>query len=293
MDSKQISEGENWDIVIRAEKSPFALRLQEIWRYRDLLTLFVKRDFVATYKQTVLGPLWFFLQPVLTAIVYSVVFGFIARLSTSGYPRILFYLSGIIGWSYFADCLTKTSATFLTNQNLFGKVYFPRIILPLSVVTTNMIRFVIQLTVLAIFIVYYNITGLKIIPNEYALLLPFLLVLMACMGLGFGTLISSVTTKYRDFQFLVAFGVTLLMYFSPVLFPLDSPQVQNNETFRTILLLNPMSAIIETMRFGLLGKEGNFELWGLLGYSIAFTIVLLIIGLYMFNRVQRTFTDTV
>jgi lipopolysaccharide transport system permease protein len=288
---KNAEEDVEWDVVIRANKSSLALKLNEVWKYRDLLTLFVKRDFVQTYKQTILGPIWFFIQPVLTAITMALVFGMIAKLDTQGFPRLLFYLSGIIGWSYFADCLIKTSQTFIANANLFSKVYFPRIVVPVSVVISNLMRFGIQVIVLCIFIVYYNVfKNVHVVPNEYVLLLPLLLLIMAGLGLGFGLLISSITTKYRDFQFMITFGVQLLMYLSPVLFPLSK---QQPGLFREILLWNPMTSIIETFRYAMLGSTDPFTLWPLIGYSFTFMIVLLALALLMFNRVQRSFMDTV
>lgn len=280
----------DWDIVIRSNRSSLSLRLDELWRYRDLLVLFVRRDFVATYKQTILGPLWFFLQPLLTSITFTIIFGNIAQLSTGGTPRILFYLSGITAWTYFADCLNKTSGTFIVNANLFSKVYFPRLIVPLSVVLSNIMRFVIQLMLLFIFMIYFNLKGMSIVPNAYILMLPLLLIVMAGLGLGFGILISSLTTKYRDLQQLVTFGVTLMMYVSPVILPLSSVK---NATYRQLILANPMSSVIETFRYALLGSDQPFTLWMPLAYTCAFMIVLLLLSLSVFNKVQRNFMDTV
>jgi lipopolysaccharide transport system permease protein len=281
---------EQWSITMDAGSASIRKRAKELWRYRDLLVLFVRRDFVATYKQTVLGPLWFFLQPVLTALTFTIVFGRIANLSTGAYPRMIFYLSGIAGWAYFADCLTKTSATFISNAHIFSKVYFPRLIVPLSVAISNVMRFLIQLLLLFGFIVYYNMNGFAIHPNVFLFLLPLLVVVMAGLGLGFGILISSLTTKYRDFQFLVAFGVSLLMYLSPVIFPLSTVKPG---LLRTIILCNPMSSVIETFRYALLGSENSFDLWMSLLYSTGFMILLLLTSLSVFYRVQRSFMDTV
>lgn len=283
-------EEDSWDIEVTARQSSFSLRFGEVWKYRDLLVLFVKRDFAAVYKQTILGPLWFVLQPVLTAITMTIVFGRIAGLSTSGYPKLVFYLAGITLWSYFADCFVKTSSTFVANQNLFGKVYFPRLIVPLSTVVSNLFRFLIQLCMLFVIIVYYNSTGISIVPNAYILLLPVLVLMVAMLGLGFGMFMSSITTKYRDFQFLISFGVSLLMYVSCVIFPLDSV---TDPFFKSVLLANPMTPIIETFRYAALGGEGEFQLWGPLGYSAVFTLVLFLISLMVFNRTQRSFMDTV
>lgn len=284
------ADSEDWDIVVRADRSSVSLRLSEIWRYRDLLVLFVKRDIVATYKQTVLGPIWFFLQPLLTSLTFTIVFGRIANLTTNGYPQMLFYLSGITAWSYFADCLNKTSATFVANANLFSKVYFPRLIVPLSVVCSNIIRFLIQLIPLMILLVYYNLKGSPVAPNAYIALFPVLLILMAGLGLSFGILISSLTTKYRDFQFLVTFGVSLLMYLSPVLFPLATLK---DGLMKQVILINPMTSVIETFRYAMLGSDQPFTMWGPLAYSAGFMLVLLLISLTLFNRVQRSFMDTV
>jgi lipopolysaccharide transport system permease protein len=281
---------ESWDIEVTARQSLFSLRFSEVWRYRDLLLLFVKRDFASIYKQTILGPLWFFIQPMLTAITMTIVFGRIAQLPTAGYPKLVFYLSGITAWTYFSECLVKTSSTFVANQSLFGKVYFPRIIVPLSVVVSNVFRFGIQLLLLSGLIIYYNIAGTRIVPNEYILLFPLLLVLMAALGLGFGMFLSSLTTKYRDLQFLITFGVSLLMYLSPVIFPLATV---NDPFYRSVLIANPMTSIIETFRYAVLGGQGEFTLWMPLAYTTVFTIVLFMGALFMFNRVQRSFMDTV
>ena len=279
-----------WDLIIAPDRPMFNLDIKSVLKYKDLLILFVKRDFAAQYKQTILGPLWFFLQPILTTITFTVVFGNIANLPTSGYPKVLFYLSGITIWNYFSECLTKTSNTFIANANLFSKVYFPRIIVPLSVIVSNLVRSSIQILLLIIFMIYYNITGLSVIPNVYILLFPFLFLLMAGLGLGFGILISSVTTKYRDFQFLVAFSVSLLMYLSPVIFPLQSI---TNATLKKLIMANPMSSVIETFRYGLLGSSQEFNLWGPLLYTTVFTAVVLLISMSLFNRVQKSFMDTV
>jgi lipopolysaccharide transport system permease protein len=284
------SDDADWDIVVTPSKSSLSLKLSEMWRFKDLLVLFVKRDFVSTYKQTILGPLWFFIQPLLTTITFTIVFGNIAKLSTGGYPRLLFYLSGISVWNYFADCLGKTSTTFIANANLFSKVYFPRLLVPISVIISNLMRFGIQLVLLTCFVIYYNVNGMVHPPNIFILLTPLLILIMAGLGLGFGILISSLTTKYRDFQFLVAFSVSLMMYFSPLLFPLSTIQ---NATFRHVLIANPMASVIETFRYAILGNTGPFTLWMPLLYSFVFMILLLLISMVMFNRVQKTFMDSV
>lgn len=278
---------QNWDLVIKPQSSLFDLELKEVWRYRDLLLLFVRRDFVTFYKQTVLGPIWFFLQPVLTTIIFTFVFGRVAKLSTDGIPHVVFYLSGIVLWNYFAECINKTSNIFITNANIFGKVYFPRVVMPLSIVLSNMMKFGVQFLLFIGVWIYYMAQGAAIEPNGYALLFPLLLLLMAGLGLGLGMIISSMTTKYRDLTFLITFGVQLAMYASPVIYPLSTLKGE----FRYLILANPMSAIIETFRFGFLG-EGTFS-WLSLGYSTLFCLLVMYFGTLIFNKVQRSFMDTV
>lgn len=278
---------ENWDTVIRPSVGFFDINLKEIWHYRDLLLLLVRRDFVAVYKQTILGPLWFFIQPIFTTIIFTFVFGRVAGISTDGLPQILFYMSGITLWNYFADCLNKTSNTFTQNANIFGKVYFPRVIIPMSVVLSNLIKFGIQFLLLLAFWLYYYGQGADIQLQKEILLFPFLVLLMAGMGLGLGMIFSSMTTKYRDLTFLLTFVVQLLMYASPVIYPLSTLP----EKYKLIILANPMSAIIEAFRYSFLGT-GGFE-WIHLAYSTGFTITVLVIGLLIFNQVQKSFMDTV
>jgi lipopolysaccharide transport system permease protein len=264
--------------------------LKEIWRYKDLLFLFVRRDFVAVYKQTILGPLWFIIQPIFTTLVFTVVFGQLASIPTDGLPQVLFYMCGITCWNYFAECVTKTSNTFVTNSAIFGKVYFPRLILPLSVILTNLLKFGIQfLLFLAIFF-YYIYSGSNISPNIYIFTLPLLLFIMATLGLGFGLIISSLTTKYRDFQFLISFGIQLFMYATPIVYPLSLAK-EKLGAYGWIATVNPMTSIIETMKFAFLG-EGIFS-WNNLAYSLIFSLVLLFLGVIVFNRVEKTFMDTV
>lgn len=278
----------SWDVVISSDKGRLRLNLKELVRYKDLIYLFVKRDFVANYKQTILGPLWHVIQPILTTITFVIIFGNIAGMSTDGTPRILFYMTGIVSWSYFSLCLNKTSTTFVANAHLFSKVYFPRLVIPVSVVISNLLSFFVQFVLLWVVLVLYcfntdyNFTG-----NIYLLLVPVLVILMAFIGLGLGIIVSSLTTKYRDLGFLVVFGTQLMMYISTVLFPLSS--VSGN--MKTVILLNPMSSIIETMRFAMLG-QGEFN-WLHLGYSATFAVVVFVIGVVMFNRIERTFNDTV
>ena len=279
---------DEWTLEIKPVSGWFNFHLKDVWRYRDLLMMFVRRDFVAVYKQTILGPFWFFLQPILTTITFTVVFGNIARISTDGIPPLLFYMSGIVSWGYFSDCLTRTSSTFVTNANIFGKVYFPRLVSPLSNIISLLMKFGIQLFLFTCFLIYYLMNGsANVNPNMYILLTPYLLILMAGLGLGFGIIVSSLTTKYRDFSFLVSFGVQLLMYATPVIYPLSALP----EKYKWIVLANPMTAIIDTFRFAFLGA-GTFDPGNLI-YSTIFMIVTLSIGILIFNRVEKTFMDTV
>lgn len=292
--AKTVSENENWTTVIKPRTGLFEVNLKEIWDYRDLLTLFVKRDITVQYKQTVLGPLWWLIQPALTVIMYMVVFGGIAGIPTDGVPQPLFYLAGVCMWQYFADCLTKTSNTFVTNSSIFGKVYFPRLIMPLSTVTSNLVRFGIQVGLFILVYVYYAIIGLAPSPNWYLLLAPVLVVMMAGLALGFGIVISSMTTKYRDLQVLFTFIVQLWMYGTPIVYPLS--QVAGKTVLgmdlTTIMCLNPVTPVIETFKYGALGA-GEFIGWGWLAYSFVFMLVVLSLGILIFNKVQKSFMDTV
>lgn len=292
--AKTVSENENWTTVIKPRTGLFEVNLKEIWDYRDLLTLFVKRDITVQYKQTVLGPLWWLIQPALTVIMYMVVFGGIAGIPTDGVPQPLFYLGGVCMWQYFADCLTKTSNTFVTNSSIFGKVYFPRLIMPLSTVISNLVRFGIQVGLFILVYVYYAILGLAPSPNWYLLLAPVLVVMMAGLALGFGIVISSMTTKYRDLQVLFTFIVQLWMYGTPIVYPLS--QVAGKTVLgmdlTTIMCLNPVTPVIETFKYGALGA-GEFIGWGWLAYSFVFMLVVLSLGILIFNKVQKSFMDTV
>jgi len=282
---KTIDEKE-WSEIIEPQHNLLDLQLNEVWRYRDLLLLLVKRDFVATYKQTILGPIWIFLQPILTTLTFTLIFGRIAALSTDGLPMILFYLTGITLWNYFSECLTRTSTVFKDNAAIFGKVYFPRLIMPLSIVTSNLIKLAIQFGLFFIVWLYYLSSG-QIKPNLFILLTPLLIVLMGGLSLGFGMVISALTTKYRDLAFLITFGVQLLMYATPVIYPISSI----SEKYKPLIMLNPMSSIIETFRYGFLGS-GSFD-WIMLGYSTLFTISIVIIGTLIFNKIEKSFMDTV
>lgn len=274
-----------WEI--RSNGSAFSFMLKDVWEYRDLLFLFVKRDFVSFYKQTLLGPLWFFIQPLLQTLIFSVVFSRMAKISTDGLPPILFYLCSITAWNYFADCLTKTSTVFRDNAHIFGKVYFPRLVMPVSIVLSNLVRFGVQMLLLLIFIGFYALKGQPFLPNVYVLLFPILVLLMAALGLSTGMIISALTTKYRDLAFLVTFGIQLLMYTTTVIYPLSSVSA----VYRPFLLVNPLTTILESFRFILLGK-GEFN-WAMLGYSSAVITGMMIIGIVVFNKVQKDFVDTV
>ena len=278
----------DWDLTIKPKRSLLDIDLKALWHYRDLLMLFVRRDIVAVYQQTILGPIWFFLQPILTTITFVVIFGNVAKLSTDGVPSVLFYLSGIVLWNYFADCLNKTSETFIANAAIFGKVYFPRLIIPLSIIVSNLIKMGIQFVLFLGFWLYFLFKeGSVVHVNNIALLFPFLLLLMAGYGLSFGIIISSLTTKYRDLKFLIGFGVQLLMYASPVVYPLSTVP----EKYQWILLLNPMTSIIETFKYGFLGAGIYNPLWLL--YNFSGMIFFLVIGVLIFNKVEKSFMDTV
>ncbi|MDQ3190823.1 MAG: ABC transporter permease [Bacteroidota bacterium] len=280
-------DNQEWSLIIKPVSGWFNIDLKQLWKYKDLILLFVRRDFVALYKQTVLGPLWFFIQPLLTTITFTVIFGNIAKLSTDGLPPVLFYLAGITCWTYFAENLTKTSNTFTANANIFGKVYFPRLVLPISIVISNLIKFGLQFFIFIIFCLYFAYTGYTINFNSNLLIFPLLIVMMAGLGLGMGIIISSLTTKYRDFQHLVGFGVQLLMYASPIVYPLSSVP----DKYKWILLLNPMTSIIEAFKYSFLGV-GFFSPNGLI-YSFLFMCGALIVGIVIFSKVEKSFMDTV
>ena len=292
--AQTVSENENWTTVIKPRTGLFEVNLKEIWDYRDLLSLFVKRTITVQYKQTILGPLWWIIQPALTVIMYMVVFGGIAGIPTDGVPQPLFYLGGVCMWQYFSSCLTGTSNTFVTNAGIFGKVYFPRLIMPLSTVISNLVRFGIQLGLFIIVYVYYAIVGKAPSPNWYLLLAPVLVIMMAGLALGFGIIISSMTNKYRDLQVLFSFVVQLWMYGTPIVYPLS--QVAGKTVLgmdlTTIMCLNPVTPVIETFKYGALGA-GEFIGWGWLIYSFIFMIVMLGLGVLIFNKVQKSFMDTV
>ena len=280
----------NWDLIIQNKSSLFRLDLHEVWRYRDLLRMYVKRDIITFYKQTILGPMWFFIQPIMTTIMFMFVFGGIAGISTDGVPQAVFYLAGLVCWNYFADCLTKCSDTFNANQQIFGKVYFPRLIVPFSIVISNMVKMGIQLVLFLVVYAYYFIVLGTFEINWTIVLFPVLLLMLASLGLGFGLVISSLTTKYRDLRFLITFGVQLWMYATPVIYPL-SVMKQNYPDKIWVIVANPLTAIIETFKFGFTGV-GVFE-WNYLLYNFVMSIAVLLLGIIVFNRVQKNFMDVI
>lgn len=279
---------DNWTLIIRPQQKLWSVDFKEIWRYRDLIALFVKRNIVIQYKQTILGPLWYIIQPVLTVIMNMVVFGGIAGMSTDGVPQILFYLAGNVCWFYFSDCLNQTSKTFTDNQAMFGKVYFPRMVVPISTVLSNLLRFGIQIGLFVVLYLYYFCVGTTVSPNWYVLLFPAFVLLLAGLGLGFGILVSSMTTKYRDLTILFTFIVQLWMYATPIVYPLS---MVPEGKLRMLILANPMTPVIEAFKYATLG-QGYFS-WTALGYSFVFMTVLLVVGIVVFNKVQRSFMDTV
>lgn len=280
----------DWTLIIKPKNSLFSLNLKEVWRYRDLLEMYIRRDIVTFYKQTILGPLWFFIQPVFTTIIYMFVFGGLAGISTDGIPQPLFYLSGICLWNYFSESLIKTSDTFLVNQGIFGKVYFPRLIAPLSVIITGLLKLFIQLGLFFGVYIWFASNGMPNTINLNAWLLPLLILMLGLLGLGYGIIISSLTTKYRDLKFLIAFGIQLWMYATPVIYPL-SVMEGRFQKYMWIMQANPVTSILETFKAGFLG-QGTFTMQTLT-YSAIHTLVVLILGIFIFNRVERSFMDVV
>lgn len=276
-----------WLEIIDAKSSPIKNIWDDLINYTDLIFMLVKRDFVVMYKQTILGPLWYFIQPVLSTLIYVIIFGNFAKLPTDGIPAILFYLSGVTIWGYFSDCFTKTATVFVDNAALFGKVYFPRITMPVSIIISNLLRFFIQLSLFFTVYLIYIISGKTQAPNLYALLLPFLVVMMGVLSFGLGIIFSALTTKYKDLRFLMVFGIQLAMYITPVILPLSV--IPKNRQF--IFLLNPMTGIIECFRKGFLNTSG-FE-WYMLGYSTLVTAIILFLGIFLFNKIEKDFVDTV
>ena len=280
------NQNQNWDSVRQSQSSLFDLRIKELWHYRDLLALFVKRDFVTVYKQTILGPLWFFIQPILTTITFTIIFGNIAQLSTDGAPKVVFYMAGVTLWNYFSSCLTTVSSVFNTNANIFGKVYFPRLIMPLTIVISNLMKFGVQYLLFLCFVTYYAFQG-QIKINLWVLLTPYIILLMAIIAMGVGLILSSMTTKYKDLNQLITFGVQLFMYATPVIYP--SSSIPKN--YAWLINLNPLVALFDFMRYAYLGV-GNFSI-GLLIYPSIFAVCILAAGVLVFNKVQKTFMDTV
>ena len=290
MDENKFVNGnheQHWDLEIKPQNSVFDLHLKDVWAYRDLLWLLVRRDFVSFYKQTIFGPLWFFIQPVFTTIIFTFIFSNLAKISTNAAPAPLFYMAGTVAWNYFADSLTKTSTVFKDNAPIFGKVYFPRLIMPISIVFSNLVKFGVQFILFIILLVYYMLEGYKVQPNLYVLLFPVVILLMAILGLGVGLIITAATTKYRDLAFVVTFGITLLMYATPVIYPLSAAPLK----YRSIIALNPMSGLIETFRYGFLGTGQFYP--GAFVYSVVASLVVFLIGLIVFNKVEKNFVDTV
>lgn len=281
-----IAENTGWTEIIEPQKKLFDLRLKELWRYRDLVIMFVRRDFVANYKQTILGPAWFFLQPLLTTLVYFFLFYKAAHLPTDQLPAFLFYLAGITIWNYFAETLNRTATVFKDNAQLFGKVYFPRLAMPVAIVISNLVRFCIQFILFLIVWGYFLLQPGNIHPNYFILLTPVLVIMMGLLALGLGLIISAMTTKYRDLIFLLSFGIQLLMFITPVILPLSFFPGK----YKWIVLANPMTSIVETFRYSFTGS-GTFS-WTYLAYSAAATIIILAFGTLIFNKVEKNFTDT-
>lgn len=283
-----MASDKTWTTIIKPHNKLWEVDFKELWRYRDLFMMYVKRDIITMYKQTILGPLWFVIQPAITTIMYMVVFGGIAGISTDGLPQPLFYLAGICLWQYFADCLNKTSSTFISNQGIFGKVYFPRLVAPLSTIVSGLVKLGIQILLFVIVYIYFLAIGTPVEPNWALSLFPLLVIMIAGLALGFGIIISSLTTKYRDLTILFTFIVQLWMYGTPVIYPLSSiPEGK----IKLLMQLNPITPIVETFKYGTLGT-GEFS-WNMLGYSFCFMLVVLSIGIVLFNKVQRSFMDTV
>ncbi|GGB08638.1 ABC transporter permease [Puia dinghuensis] len=289
LSEKPEKKDEEWTEIISPRTHLFDLPLRQLWNYRDLMWLFVRRDFVAQYKQTVLGPLWHLIQPIFTTIVFLLVFGKIANIPTDGIePRMLFYMSGITVWNYFSGCLTSTSTVFLTNAAIFGKVYFPRLVLPLSIIISNIVRFGIQFLLLLALMIWFNFQGYPMKISFHWLYIPLIIALMAGIGLGLGIIISALTTRYRDLAVLLTFVIQLAMYATPVAYPLS---YLRGKPYRWLIEINPLTSLVECFRYALFGK-GTFDMQSL-GYSVIFMVVVLFIGVLLFNKVEKTFMDTV
>lgn len=278
--------------IIEAKKKFWKFDIAELFRYSDLVLMFVKRDFISVYKQTLLGPIWFFLQPIFTTLIFTLVFGKIGALSPEGVPVFLYYLAGIVLWQYFADCLTKTSTTFVANQHVFGKVYFPRLTVPISIILSNMLKLGVQLLLfIVVLLIHVFFKGYQIEINSIVLLFPFLILLMAGMGLGFGLIISSLTIKYRDLQFMIQFGVQLLMYVTPGIIMSYTDLTKNLPDYAWAFKINPIGPVIETFKYGVL-NAGSFS-WFSLAYSTLFTLIILFAGIFTFNKTEQNFMDSI
>lgn len=277
--------------VIEANTGLWHIDFAELWRYRDLVRMYVKRDIVTFYKQTILGPLWFVLQPLITTVMFMVVFGGIAGISTDGLPQPLFYMAGLLCWNYFADCLNKCGSTFTANQGVFGKVYFPRLVVPISITISNMVKLAVQFGLFLIIYIVYACMGVGVHLTWYVVLVPLLVLMLAGLGLGFGLIITSVTTKYRDLTFLVQFGVQLWMYATPVIYPLSVLAQGRAAKYLWLMKLNPLTSILETFKLAFLGT-GTFS-WGYFSYSLCFTVVVMTLGILVFNKVQKSFMDVI
>ncbi len=281
------SSEEAWDFIIKPKSGWFNISLGEIYKYRDLIFMFVKRDFVTFYKQTILGPLWYIIQPLVNSVIFTIIFSKLAKIPTDGIPPFLFYMAGTVAWGYFANCLTQTSNTFVTNREIFGKVYFPRMTVPISVVITGLFQFLIQFIIFIGFLLYYWHQGVEVLPTIMVFTLPLILLQMAILGLGMGILVSSLVTKYRDLTFAMTFAVQIWMYLTPIVYPLT----QVPEHYRNFYVLNPMVSIVESFRGAFLGVS-SIELHHIL-ISVLVTMIIFIIGVILFSRIEKTFMDTV
>lgn len=284
------TEHDEWDIVIKPKEKGLNLHLKEVWKYKDLLLMYIQRDFVATYKQTILGPAWFFIQPIFTTLIFMFVFGGIAQIPTDGLPQSLFYMAGLVMFNYFLECLNRTTTTFSANAGVFSKVYFPRLVVPLSGLMSSLLKMLIQLILFFAIYFYFLFKGADIHTNAYILLFPLLVVMLAGIGFGLGIIISSMTVKYRDLSVLFAFAVSLIIYITPVIYPLSAIPEKYSQ-YKWIIQLNPLSSIIETFKYGMLG-QGDFSWWAL-SYSLVFTVIISVIGILTFNKVERRFVDII
>ncbi|PXV64119.1 lipopolysaccharide transport system permease protein [Dysgonomonas alginatilytica] len=285
-----IARDDQWDIVIKPKEKGIHLHLKEVWRYKDLLYLYVKRDFISAYKQTILGPLWFFIQPIFSTLIYTLVFGGIAQISTDGLPPMLFYMSGILCWNFFSDCLGRSSGTFSGNAGVFSKVYFPRLVVPIAGLASAVLKMFIQMLLFFSIYAYFLFTGSSIGVTVYILLFPLLVIMLAGIAFGVGILISSVTIKYRDLNILFSFAIGLIMYITPIIYPLSAIPAKYS-AFKWVIQLNPLSSVVEAFRFGMLGT-GELS-WGGLLYSSIFTFIIVLLGIIVFNKVERRFIDIV